>query len=333
MKQSALHKNMLLFSCALCLGIPLLAQDVVFLQPYSSPLALNPAYTGSERHMRIGVAYQHQLLSAEPSMASTFYADYYFDELKSGVGISAVADMQGGGMLTQTSVGASYAYNLRLAQQTFLRFGIQALADVFLTSASRFIFPDNIGYGGEVSASEAYASEQRVGFDMALGGVFTHRSLYVGLAVRNLLGQPSGVLAGQTISTPLAFTLHGGYNIRLSNAYSTKNSYLSPNVMYCKHGEFQMFSAGANFLYRVVSLGAYYRKTLDGASFFILGAAYSPDLFTISYHFGYGSASANPTYSSNIHEVALSFRVKYATPSTYRNFRQSEAQNYNFPRF
>ena len=329
-----LRSNIAVLACTLYLCIPLKAQDVAFLHPYVMPLLLNPAYTGSEQNMRVGATYQHQFLSAEPGMACAIAADYYFNEAKSGVGISAVTDVQGGAMLAHSAVGASYAYNLQLAQQAYVRVGLQALADIFSTSAQRFTFPDNINFDGStIAGGSPYASEQRVGFDMALGGLLSYRNAFAGVAVHHLLGKPGGEVAGQSIDAPAALTLHGGVNICLSSAYAKNLCYLAPVAMATFQSNYSLVSAGANVFYRIFSVVAYYQKVLNGASIFIVGAAYSSDKFMLSYHFGYGIADKNPAFSSDIHSVAILIKVKYSTPHTYRYGRSFESKNYNIPRF
>ncbi|MDR0712224.1 MAG: PorP/SprF family type IX secretion system membrane protein [Prevotellaceae bacterium] len=330
----------LLLTCALHCGQPAHAQDASFAQPYMAPLFLNPAYSGMESAIRMGATYQYRWGRLdEPYMLYAAYADYYFDAFGSGVGICAVSDRQGGGALTQTSLGASYAYNLRVAESTFLRFGIQALMDMTATNASKLIFPDMLGaYGSAAPANSAYTSQQRSYFDMAAGSVFSHRIFYVGAALHNLMEAPNGEVAGQLITTPRKLTLHGGCNISVP-LYDRRYAYyrnsssaliLSPNVIYALQGTSHTVALGGYVGLRGFSGGFFYKAGINSqAAFYSICAAYSSGLFTLAYSFDFGKVSdVMRQYSPDVHEVSLLFKIKQPQKNSYfQNQRNNGNRN------
>ncbi|MDR1416737.1 MAG: PorP/SprF family type IX secretion system membrane protein, partial [Prevotellaceae bacterium] len=291
----------LLLACCLCCGRPAQAQDESFAQPYVAPLCLNPAYSGMEGVVRLGATYQYQWGRLDnPYMLYAVYADYYFDAFKSGVGICAVSDRQGGGAFTNTSVGASYAYNLRIAGETFLRFGLQALLDATTTNASKLVFPDMLGTSGSAPPAEnAYASEQKGYFDMAVGSVFSHRIFYAGAALHNLMEAPNGEVLGQSVATPRRLTLHGGCNISIP-LYSRSAAYyrssagtlmLSPNAIYSWQGLSQTIALGAYIGLKDFSGGFFYKARLDAedkTGFYSTCIAYSSSWLSVVYSFDFG---------------------------------------------
>ncbi|MDR0415362.1 MAG: PorP/SprF family type IX secretion system membrane protein [Prevotellaceae bacterium] len=338
----------LLLAFGLRCGQPALAQDANFAQPYAAPLYLNPAYSGMEDAMRMGATYQYKLGRLDnPYMLYAVYADYYFNAFKSGAGICAVSDRQGGGALTNTSVGASYAYNLRIAEETFLRFGLQALLDVISTNAAKLVFPDMLGaYGSAAIADNAYASEQKTYFDMAVGSVFSHRIFYVGAALHNLMQAPSGEVLGQPVTTPRKITLHGGCNVsvplygrRTANYRgSTSTLTFSPNAVYGWQGSFHSLALGGYVGLNNFSGGFFYKAGFDANSkvgFYSASVAYSSGWLSVIYSFDFGKMNNMlRKYSPNIHEISLIFRIKRQVQrSYYFQNRNSDRKTQNMPYF
>lgn len=326
------HKR-LLVGLALAYGIcSVRAQDVSLSQPYAAPLYLNPAYSGVAEFSRIGASFRYQWAQlGEPYTTTSLYADHYFSGFKSGVGFSAVSDRQAGGAMVQSSLGASYAYNLRMAEKTFMRFGIQALLGIASANASKLIFPDMLGGSGAVIANEPYASEQRTYFDMAVGGVFSHGIFFAGAAVHHLMGSPSVEVLGQPVLTPRKLTLHAGCNIpiKVGNSYSSGRYYqqsdesdgltLSPNVIYCLQGVYGTYAAGMYAHVRGFSLGFFYKSEISSsANFFSAAAGYSSGLFSLMYSFDFGTLSSEAkAYKPNTHEVSLTFKIKPRVRNAY----------------
>jgi type IX secretion system PorP/SprF family membrane protein len=311
------------------------AQDVGLVQPYMAPLHLNPAYTGEEGLMRLGATCQYQPATfGNPYMLYAFYADYYSNQLNSGVGICAISDYQSAGAVMQTSVGASYAYSLQLAERTYIRFGIQGLLDMTSTQAANLVFPDMIDPYGNVAAAGS-APEQKNYFDMAIGMVLSHRMVYVGAALHNLMGAPNGTVLGQAVSTPRRLTLHAGCNLPLAsrNRYSrgryskasSEGFTLSPNLIYGVQGTYQNVAVGGYLGYRGFAGGLFYKAAFtDGsaeASFYSIGASYSSDLFSVSYAFQLGLLSSVLPYVST-HEVSLLFKIKQRQKNAYLRNRE-----------
>lgn len=334
----------LLLACCRHSAQPAQAQEASVAQPYMAPLFLNPAYSGMEGVMRLGATCQYRWGQIDhPYMLYAAYADYYFAAFGSGVGLCALSERQGGGALTQTSLGASYAYNLRIAERTFLRFGIQALLDVTAVNAAKLTFPDMLGaYGGAAPAGSAYAPSQRSDFDMATGIVFSHRIFYVGAALHNLLEAPAGEVAGQLVTTPRKLMLHGGCNIAIP-LYGRRYSYyrgsstalmLSPNVICGVQGAAQAVALGGYIGMKGFSGGFFYKaNSRSKAVFYSICAAYSSSLFSLAYSFDFGTVSkAMPQSSPDVHEVSLGFKIRQPTRSSYfQNRRNSNQKIQNTP--
>ncbi len=325
------HKQLLVIFALMCGICGARAQDVSFSQPYAAPLYLNPAYSGVAEFSRIGASFRYQWAQlGEPYTTTSFYADHYFSGFKSGVGFSAVNDRLAGGAVVQSGLGTSYAYNLRLAEKTFLRFGIQASLGITSVNASKLVFPDMLNPSGAVFPTESYASEQRTYFDMAVGGVFSHDMFFAGVALHHLMGSPSVEVLGQPVSMPRKLTLHAGYNIPISigSSYSSGRYYqsdeedalsLSPNIIYWLQGVYSAYAAGMYANVKGFSLGFFYKSEIGSSTnFFSAAAGYSANLFTLMYSFDFGKLSSETkAYTPNTHEISLVFKIKPRARNAY----------------
>ncbi|WP_316929195.1 PorP/SprF family type IX secretion system membrane protein [Nitritalea halalkaliphila] len=98
------------------------AQDPQYSQYYAAPLFLNPAFTGAEQVTRIGFNYRNQWPGLDASFTTfSAYIDGYLDDYNSGIGLMFMQDTEGFVNLRSTSVGAFYAYELRLGEGMYFR--------------------------------------------------------------------------------------------------------------------------------------------------------------------------------------------------------------------
>lgn len=108
------------------------AQDPHFSQFFSSPLTLNPAFTGKfDGTIRVAGNYRNQW-PAFSNVYTTSTLSVDFDILKNklpdfdrwGVGFIALTDKAGGGVLTSNYVGLSTSYHKALDEDGFKQIGI-----------------------------------------------------------------------------------------------------------------------------------------------------------------------------------------------------------------
>lgn len=108
------------------------AQDPHFSQFFSSPLTLNPAFTGKfDGTVRISGNYRNQW-PAFSNVYTTSTLSIDFDILKNklpdydrwGLGIIALTDKAGGGVLTSNYIGLSTSYHKALDEDGFKQIGI-----------------------------------------------------------------------------------------------------------------------------------------------------------------------------------------------------------------
>ena len=102
------------------------AQDPIYTQYYNAPNHLNPAYTGNTYGPRFALNYRNQwpLIPFAYNTYSISY-DQYHKRLKSGFGLYVLSDNAGNGIYTTNKVSLSYAYRIRVKDDTYLKIGIE----------------------------------------------------------------------------------------------------------------------------------------------------------------------------------------------------------------
>ena len=120
------------FASLLFFGFSAKAQDPHFSQFFASPLTLNPALTGKfDGTLRVAGNYRNQW-PAFNNVYTTYTLSVDFPILKSklpdydtwGVGILALNDQAGAGVLTNTYLGLSTSYHKALDENGFQQLGI-----------------------------------------------------------------------------------------------------------------------------------------------------------------------------------------------------------------
>src|SRR6187551_3073186 len=127
-----MKRTFLFITLLLSLSFSATAQDPHFSQFFASPLTLNPAFTGKfDGTLRIAGNYRNQW-PAFNNVYTTSTLSVDFDILKNklpyfdrwGVGILALTDQAGSGLIKNNYLGISTAYHKSLDEDGFKQLGI-----------------------------------------------------------------------------------------------------------------------------------------------------------------------------------------------------------------
>lgn len=98
--------------------------DPLYAQYLNNPLLINPAYSGLNNNLNIGVTYRKQWAGFDGSPA-TYNANAHTSLLDNRMGVGLIVVKDNIGINSNTEVHATYAYRLQLDQKN-LSFGLQA---------------------------------------------------------------------------------------------------------------------------------------------------------------------------------------------------------------
>ena len=306
------------------------AQDPQFSQFYAAPLYINPAFTGASQYTRFGLNYRNQWPNLDASFATfSFYADHYADRYNSGLGFIVTTDRAGSVGLRSTSIGFSYAYQLRIGESLAFRPGIQY--NFFTRSAGfqQLVFANQIDpFSGNIDPRITDPSvagrNLNVSFgDISVGGVLYSRKLFLGVALQHIT-KPNQSLIGKEAPLAQRLTIHGGYKISIGRGalkrdltYSYAERSITPIFQYKQQGAFSQLDVGAFLHLEPVNFGLQYRgvpfkkfKNFPNNDALIFSLGITTDDFNIGYSFDY-TLSGLGIDAGGAHEFSLSYFLDF----------------------
>jgi type IX secretion system PorP/SprF family membrane protein len=120
---SATMRNALSVLLLFCISTLSLAQDQTnFTQFYLNPYLYNPSYVGIDGQSALSIIYRKQWMTVEGAPTIANFSLQTPISARAGFGLSVTNDARG--LLNNSSVLLTFGYNVPLAKQAFIRFGI-----------------------------------------------------------------------------------------------------------------------------------------------------------------------------------------------------------------
>lgn len=200
-----------------------LAQDAHFTQFYAAPTYLSPAFAGTGNQTRFALQYRDQWPSIPGAFISSNMAmDHYINALNSGIGLLVSHDRAGSGALRYTSIGAQYAYELRLKHKVYLRPALQYAYVNHAVDWSRLVFGDQLARGGNVESFEGFTQRSTRYSDISAGLLYFTPKCWLGVGLHHL-NRPNQSLTTAESDVPRKLSVHGGYRFKVVTPLIKKN--------------------------------------------------------------------------------------------------------------
>ncbi|WP_420387996.1 type IX secretion system membrane protein PorP/SprF [Roseivirga sp.] len=308
------------------------AQDPQFSQFYAAPLYINPAFTGASGYTRLGVNYRNQWPNLQSSFKTfSFYMDHYMYRVNSGIGLIVTTDREGSFGLRSTTIGGSYAYQLKINDNLVFRPGIQ-FSSVNRSSGFGFIFTNQIdpvtgAIDPTVTDPSVVDKDLNVSFgDISVGGVLYSRTLFLGAAVQHLT-EPNQSIIEEDSPLPQRLTIHGGLKINLGHGplrrdltYTYAERSITPVFQYKTQGSFSQLDIGAFLHLEPINLGVQYRgvpfkqfNNFPNNEAIIFSLGVTTNNFNIGYSFDY-TISDLGIEAGGAHEFSMSYFLDFNKP-------------------
>jgi type IX secretion system PorP/SprF family membrane protein len=308
-------------------------QGPQFSQFYAAPLFLNPAFTGSTQITRVGLNYRNQWPAINASYVTyAAYADHFFVDVNSGVGLLVMSDREGLAGLRNQGVSLFYAYQLPLSSSWTFRAGAQAGYFFRDLDYSKLVFGDMILPDGTiVPGAEDLNSDWNINFlDISFGGLLYNSKFWFGFSGHHL-NRPNLSFFRDNDGTdrlPIKYSVHAGYRLNLRPGTSgqfiggrgQRSIDLYPAINYKAQGEFMQFDAGAYLDFQPIIFGVWYRgipfRTVNDISnneAIIFSVGFSKNGLNVGYSFDY-TLSALGIQSGGAHEVSVSYEFFLGNP-------------------
>ncbi len=337
----------------LCVGIlafcllSVSAQDPVFSQFYAAPLQLNPAFAGTTVAPRVSFNYRNQY-PGWPNAYVTYAASYEqeVESLNSGFGLVVMADVAGDGIYKTNYASVIYGYKVRLGNDLYAKFGMEAGLIQANVDWDRLIFEDQIDpiTGSTDPGGNPFPTEEirpnsltTTLFDASAGVLFYTGPVYLGISLKHLnrpdesfLRLNENLFAGR----PLRTTIHAGAEFDLGRRNKRgDHAFISPNVLFVKQGDTGQVNIGTYLGMGRIFGGAWFRHnfTLADAAIFSLGVREGVFRIAYSYDFTVSQLAAAPGGTGNTHEI--SFTINLEDSDALRRSRNASRWNDCFKMF
>ncbi len=233
-------RKLVLITCTLLFTVLVKAQDPHFSQFFSSPLTLNPAFTGKfDGQWRIAANHRDQWPSI-PKAYVTTSASIDFGILKNkistgdvfGIGISGLSDQSADAALKLNYGALSMSYHKALDEDGYntIGAGFQATYTSAILDFSKLTFEDQLtqnGFTGQTAETLNNGSNQNY-FDVNAGLLFSGSSdginnYYLGTSLYHI-NKPSLSFIDKTWNLSSRLTVHGGGSFPIGGNLSVSTS-------------------------------------------------------------------------------------------------------------
>ncbi|MEM6965445.1 MAG: PorP/SprF family type IX secretion system membrane protein [Bacteroidota bacterium] len=314
------------------LGFVAQAQDPIYSQYYAAPLQLNPAFAGNTYTPHIALNYRNQwpALSQAYVSYSVSYSQF-FKDFNSGIGLMILADDAGQGLYKTNKVSGFYAYRLEMGNDLYLKLGLEGSLVRINLGWDKFLFPDQldpefgtVSGGGTPLPTEEVRPEDiaRNYFDASAGMLLYSSNFYAGVTTKHLnTPNESFLQINENLDSglPLRLGLHAGYEFKIREGNKNRPaSFISPNAMFVKQGDFGQLNVGAYGNLGIIFGGLWYRQGFANpdAAIVLLGVQKG------GYKFGY-------SYDITVSRLTLGQSGGSHEFSLIMNFDKPEEVDYN----
>lgn len=241
-------KQIILFSILLHIASPTDAQDPQFSQYFSSPLALNPAFTGYYDGMhRLATNFRNQWLGAGNPFTTTSVSfdtrllKNKLDRSMLGIGVLLMNDRTSNGAYTSNYASLSAAYHQSLDEEGYqhLAIGFQGNMGTRMLDYNRISFNSQFssrGFDLALPNTEDFITRRAEYNDLNVGLMYNYlkdrKRFFLGASFYHVNQPKLTFLGNDTYTLPRRFTAHGGSSFLVG---SKGELYLS--ALYMKQGE------------------------------------------------------------------------------------------------
>jgi len=306
------------------------AQDPHFSQFYANPMYLNPAITGTNFCPRWIMNYRNQW-PAIPGDYVTYSSSFDFglNELHGGVGLIALHDNAGSGVMTTNNISLLYSYHTRISSTTTLLAGFQ-ISHIQRQLDTRQYFGDQIDqlYGFIYPTFDPFSNQEyhKTSYsDISAGILISNDRYFVGFAGHHLTEPNYSFLDSfNEGKLPRKLTIHGGTKIILydlglalfNNTFLSKFSTITPHFIFQKQSESEQVILGAHVASDNFMIGSSFRRGFNNSDAIIFLLGYELEKYKIGYSYDL-TVSKLGMNSGGAHEISLQIQLGcfYKNPS------------------
>lgn len=306
----------------LCATVGILkSQDPLFTQYFSSPMSVNPAFSGVNEGVRINSQFRMNWINwPTPFKTAQLSVENYNPGLNSGFGFSILTDDAGNGVLKTNQLAANYAYQLRINKDWFIRFGMQAGMNQVQLNWDKLFFEDQIdpfrGLNPSLSVTEIPPDRlNRTELDLGTGLLLYSNNFYAGLSLRHINRFNQSFWNNSILESgrPMNLSFHAGVDLPAPGRAIGKGPvYFSPMLLYLGSNSSKVLQLGSSYHLGQLITGVWARFGGIQPIESMVGFGFKYGIYRIMYtaEIPVDSKSLRRTFGS--HELTLSLRFSEA---------------------
>ena len=237
------------------------SQDPIHTQFFMMPETLSSSFTGAKQSTRAGIIHRTQWPGLNFSINTQFaFVDNWFEEVKSGIGISVLNHQETTTRYNFTQVNLNYAYQFSITDDWNVRPSISVGYGSKNFGFQNLVLEDQINiFSGIINANsiDPVSLNESVRFvDFSTSVLFNSENSWVGMTLKHL-NKPniSMELDGQE-SLEMFFSIHASLYLPFGKYRNYRNSnklFLLANAM--QQGPYNRFDLGAKYQMERFSFG------------------------------------------------------------------------------
>lgn len=306
------------------------SQDPIYSQYYNSPTLINPAFSGVTGFSSLSLSYRKQW----PNLGDIYNTyslayDRAINQSNSSIGFSLLRDSAGNGTLTSTDFSFKYSYKLQVNKEYQLKIGLSSSYVSQRLDQTKLLFGDQIdpfngsaGPGGfPIPTTENFSGNTSNGYiDVGAGLLLYSPLFYAGISFDHINGPSQNFIDERSTEDllPLRINVHAGTQINFDRGNKKdEGSFISPNVLFAKQGDFYQLNVGAYTGYRSYFGGLWFRNAWSNNDAIIFTVGVKSSFFKIAYSYDY-TVSDLGIDAGGSHELGMLFNF-----GTFQDKRRS----------